>query len=75
MMTREQAIAALIEKDVAKWGESERPAALRANQDLTLGLALNKLAHYDIANIDAALAADAKKMMTQSDKRVLREAK
>ena len=74
-MTRQQAIAALIEKDVAKWGESEREASQKQRAKLTHGLALNALAYYDIDAVDSALAAQAKSVMTQTDRAALRSAK
>ena len=46
-MTREQAIAALVEQDVARWGEAERIASQHAHGKRTLGLALNELANRE----------------------------
>jgi hypothetical protein len=70
-MTREEAIAKLVELDVAKWGEGERAAAKRLRSQLTHGLALNALAHYDLDAIDDALATEAQRVMTAADRRVL----
>ncbi len=72
-MTREEAINALIERDVAKWGEHERAASRELRSRLSHGLALNALAHFDVENIDDALAAEAKRIMTEDDRRVLRQ--
>jgi hypothetical protein len=68
-MTHEQVIQALIERDVAKWGEQERIPSERARRRHypTIGLALNCLAHYDVLNIDEAMAAEAKRIMTPAD--------
>lgn len=44
-MTREQAIAALVEHDVARWGEGERAASARAHSARSIGRALNELAN------------------------------
>lgn len=72
MMTRDEAIAALVEKDVAKWGESERDASLAMRKQLSHGQALNSLAHYG-GNIDKDMAAQAKKIMTAKDRAELRK--
>ena len=73
IMTREQAIAALVERDVAKWGEAERAASERLRGRLSHGRALNSLAHYDVDNIDHELAQAAKSVMTDDDERALRQ--
>lgn len=72
MLTREEAISRLVELDVAKWGESEREASRKTHAELSHGLALNTLAHYDPMNIDAPLAAQAKSVMTNDDRNALR---
>lgn len=72
-MTREAAINALVERDVAKWGEEEREAAARARSKLSHGLALNALAHYDVDAIDRDLASQAKRVMTAADRTSLRK--
>lgn len=67
-MDYEAVIAALVEKAVAKWGESARgegPAYRRTYP--TLGLALNHLAHYD-----PAVAGLAKAALTEADRASLR---
>ncbi len=74
MTTREQAIDALVERDVARWGESERAASRDLRSVLTHGLALHSLAYGDLDHIDMALAAAAKRVMTPADRRVLRSA-
>lgn len=53
-MTYEQAIAKLVEHDVAKWGESERVASerLHRREMPTLALALAKVATLDVDYID-----------------------
>jgi hypothetical protein len=73
-MTREEAIDRMVELDVAKWGEGERQASrsLRSSQYPTVGLALNGLAYFDPANINDGLAAEAKKLLTAADWRVLK---
>lgn len=72
-MTREEAIAKLVELDVAKWGEGERAASQRCRSCLTHGLALMSLAHYDIDNIDTDLVKEAKAVITAGDRRELRK--
>ena len=71
-MTREEAVAALVERDVAKWGEAEREASKRLRGKLSHGLALNALAHYDVDAIDKDLARAAQRVMTAADRRSLR---
>lgn len=72
MMTREEAIAKLVDADVAKWGEGERAASQEMRRNLSHALALNAVAHLDLDNIDKALAKVAKAMMTPADKKALR---
>lgn len=73
-MTYEEAIERLVELDVAKWGEVERAASRALNQRnySTIGRALNRLAHFDVNNIDQTLAAEAERAMTAADRRALR---
>lgn len=73
--TREAAIAALVETDVARWGESERAASARLHANRTLGLALTELAtraelwlELDPADFRAA----AKMALTSADRAYLR---
>jgi hypothetical protein len=72
-MTREQAIDKLVELDVAQWGESEREASRQLHSKRSHALAVNAVAHYDVANIDRALAAEAKALMTAGDRAQLRK--
>lgn len=72
-MTREQAIATLVEHDVRRWGASERAESQRLHGRLTHGLALNTLAHIDLDHIDEQMAADAQAVMTAQDHRDLRD--
>jgi hypothetical protein len=74
-MTREQAIAALVERDVARWGESERAASAHAHAGRSLGRALNELANRaELAGTpDAALRAAADAALTDADWRSLRD--
>lgn len=69
---RRHVVAQLVTLDVAKWGEEERAASHRMHNNLTLGLALNSLAYYDLDKIDATLASKAKAYMTEKDLRTLR---
>lgn len=70
----EEVIAKLVHHDVVKWGEQERDASkrLRRNNNPTLGLALNTLAHLDPENVDHCLADKAKKIMTAKEWKSLR---
>ncbi len=72
--TKAEAIAALVEADVAKWGESQRNAAIQLHSKTTFGLALNSLgARAELAGQPCkALYAAAKTVMTPSDWRVIR---
>ncbi len=71
----EEAVALLVEQDVAKWGESEREASRRLHSRRTYGLALNTLAARaelaDQPNPELRAAADA--ALTDDDWRVLRQ--
>jgi len=71
-MTRDEAIAKLVELDVARWGESEREASKRLHASRSHALALNAVANYDVDNIDADLAKMAKSLMTSADRAYLR---
>lgn len=66
-MSREQAIDRLVELDVAKWGEGEREASRRMHGKRSHGRAVNAVAHYDLDNIDQALAAEARALFTEDD--------
>jgi hypothetical protein len=72
-MNRRQAIAHLVELEVARWGEGERKAAQDMYGRTSIGLALNRIAHYDVDSIDQELAAEAKRHFTDADRRVLSE--
>ena len=73
-MTYNEIIQRLVKADVARWGEKERAASERMNRENypTLGLALNRLAHLDIDNIDIEMAAEAKRLMTSREWNSLR---
>lgn len=68
--TREEAIRALVELDVSKWGEGERAASERANASLSYGRALNTLGNR---LGDDAIRAAAKASMTKQDRSELRK--
>jgi hypothetical protein len=70
-MTHREAIEKLVELDVAKWGEAERDASRRAHSRRSHALAVNAVAN---ATGDEALRAEAKRLMTPADKRLLRSA-
>lgn len=74
--TRESAIAALVEQDVTRWGESERAASARIHGQRTYGLALNTLAgRAELAGDPgaAALRRAADAALTDDDWRALRQ--
>lgn len=74
-MTRNEAIAALIDQDIARWGEAERPYIEQLHNGRTLGLALNELANRAemAGSPDRALRAAARAALTAADKAVLRK--
>lgn len=71
--TREQAIAALVESDVLKWGEAERADSQRQHAARSYGLALNELANRaELAGQpDTALRAAAARALSDADWRYL----
>jgi hypothetical protein len=81
-MTREQAIKILIESECSRWGEAERDAAMRMHSKRSVALAINEVANrieleawekHMPSGLDSnALRAEAKKLMTSDDRRVLR---
>lgn len=73
--TREEAIARLVEQDVARWGERERGAAQRIHGQRTYGLALNALANRaELAGEpDLELRRAAKAALTSADWEILRQ--
>jgi hypothetical protein len=77
--TYDEAIAALVELDVARWGELERIASEklhRQNFRGSYGLALNSLAHrseYDYGDSAPELAKAAEKALTSDDRAELRK--
>lgn len=72
-LTRDQAIAQLVERDVTKWGDAERESSARLRSKLSHGLAVNALAHYDADRVDTELAAEARRIMTAADRKTLRK--
>ena len=80
-MTREQAIQILVDSECARWGEDERVNAIKANANRSVALAINEIANrielekwaeYMPRLDPKALRAEAKKLMTSDDRRVLR---
>lgn len=69
-LTREAAIALLVEQDVARWGEGERAAAERAHGWRSYGRALNELANRAelTGTPDAELRAAAGRALTAADR-------
>lgn len=76
-MTREQAIAELVEQDVQKWGEAERQGSYDMHKGKTLGLALAAL--YSRAELagDTARAKELDALsdaaLTKADRRALKQ--
>lgn len=66
---RNEAIAELVEQDVAKWGESERGASQMLHSSRSYGLALNALANRaELADApDIALRLAANSALTEAD--------
>lgn len=77
--THDDAIAALVALDCARWGEHEREASERLYRRHTrgsYGLALNSLARrpeYDFGDAVPSLVAAAKAAMTDDDHEYLRK--
>lgn len=75
--TYEQAIAALVEYDVLRWGEDERGPSryLRSSSCKTIGLAINALwAQAEIAGVRRPdLEAVARASLTRADWKSLRQ--
>lgn len=73
-MTREEAISRLVEWDVARWGETERAAAVCVHSTLTWGRALHELAkRYELAGATRTeLRDEARRRLTAEDWRVIR---
>lgn len=71
---REAAIAALVDQDVARWGEKERAASQRMHSSRSYGLALNELANRAelSGNPDPELRAASQSALTDTDWRELR---
>lgn len=76
--TRDEAIAAMVESDVAKWGESERAAAVEMYSARSYGMLMTELASRATLAGDkktaAALKAAAKGQMTRADRSTIRSA-
>ena len=72
--SRDEAIARLVELNVAKWGEAERGPSARSYAKQSHGALLNTLAHWDLDNIDKALVKAASKLMTRRDRAGYRDA-
>lgn len=74
-MTRAEAIAMLVEQDVARWGEHERAASTASHCARSLGRALNELANRaELDGVpDAQLRAAANAALTSDDHDDLRK--
>lgn len=75
---REEAISAMVDLDVARWGEAERAASERLHRENypTFGLALNALAHrpeYDYGDDWLECVAESKHALTSADRARLRQ--
>jgi hypothetical protein len=78
--TRQQAIAMLVEHDVARWGEGEREASQRLHAFRSYGLAINEMANRAKLNgppagwpTTAELRSAAKTALTPEDRDWLRK--
>ncbi len=76
-MTAAQALDALVELDVAKWGEAEREASRRLHATKSRGLLINSIVHHQSNDygdaFDAATKKIAKQQLTADDKAELRK--
>ena len=73
-ITRDHAIAVLVEQDVTRWGEAERAQSHQMHSERSLGRALNELANRaELAgHADAELRAQADAALTDADWAILR---
>jgi len=76
-MTQAQALDALVDLDVTKWGEQERTAARGLHASKSRGLLINSIVHHSSNDFgDAFSTAEkkaAKKQLTAADKSELRK--
>jgi hypothetical protein len=76
-MTAAEALDALVELDVAKWGEQQREASRQMHQGKSRGLRINSLVHHQCNDygdaFDAATLKIAKKQLTADDMAELRK--
>ena len=79
VFTHEEAVLALVEQDVKRWGESERARATSSYKKLSLGLLLLELASRAQSDGQTRRAADlraaADRALTSRDLEVVRERK
>jgi hypothetical protein len=66
--TRDQAIAELIERDIARCGEDARELVTILRSRLCHALALNALAYYDQSAVDDRLAVEARRILRAQDR-------
>lgn len=73
--TYEDALAELVEQDVARWGEGERAASRKLHSKRSYGRALNELAaRAELADAPSReLREAAEAMLTDADWRELRQ--
>lgn len=76
-MTAAQALDALVELDVAKWGEQEREASRKMHAGKSRGLLINSIVHHQSNDYGDAFDATTKKIakmqQTSEDKAELRK--
>ena len=76
-MTHEEALDALADLEVARWGEQEREASKQLNRGKSRGLLINSIVHHPMNGygdaIDAAAKKVAKQQLTSDDKAWLRQ--
>lgn len=76
-MTATEALDAMVELDVSKWGETERDASRRMHASKSRGLLINSIVHHqsnDYGDVfDAATRKIAKQQLTSDDKAELRK--
>jgi hypothetical protein len=57
---------------VSRWGEGERDSAMARAREKSRGLLCNTIAVFDLDNIDKAMQAEARRCLTEEDRRILR---
>lgn len=76
-MTATEALDALVNLDVAKWGDNERAASRELHAAKSRGLLINSIVHHQLHDFGGVFSAEtrkiAKRQLTSADKAELRK--